>query len=165
MSRARESSSAWSTSSLRSPKCRSTSCRQMTSASTAASTWARRARSCLLSSPTPWWVLNVTSRTGIGGWSGPGAGRVTAGSLSGRRHRHVEDLGEPVGAELADRQQEPGLAAGQDQLADLVAEERAGPLGPRRGPRPGLREPGQRRGEPLRAAAPADLEADPDRVW
>ena len=38
MSSARESSSAWSTSSLRSPKWRSTSCRQITSASAAAST-------------------------------------------------------------------------------------------------------------------------------
>ena len=45
MSRARESSRAWSTSSLRSPKCRSTSCRQMTSASTEASSLARRGRS------------------------------------------------------------------------------------------------------------------------
>src|SRR5919112_5152702 len=54
----------------------------MRSASAAASTVASRGRSWRPSTPTPWWVLKVTSRTGIGGWSGPGAGRVPRGSLT-----------------------------------------------------------------------------------
>src|SRR3712207_7805662 len=105
----------------------------MTSASTEASSFASRGRSCRSSSPTRWWVLKVTSRTGMGGWSGPGAGRMPEGpvmgaSLSGARQRHVEHLLELRGALLAHREQEPRLPAVEHQLADLVAEVRAGAL-------------------------------------
>src|SRR3954465_6723055 len=114
----------------------------MTSASADASSLASRGRSCRPSAPTPWWMLKVTIRTGMGGRSGPGAGFVTEDSLSGGRERHVQDRGEPVGSSLAHRQQEPRLSPVEDELADLVAEERARlllplPLGRVRRPPPG----------------------------
>ena len=68
----------------------------------------------------------------MGGWSGPGAGLVIGpASLSGRRTAacRAPAAGRRL-PELGHRQQEAGLAAVEHQLADLVAEERAGLLLP-----------------------------------
>src|SRR5919107_2381476 len=105
----------------------------MTSASAAAITFARRGRSCRASSPTPWWVLKVTSRTGTGGWSGPGAGLVPRASVTrsachlrrdGVRQRQLGDQLQPLLARVVpvgDEQPERGVAVVQHQLAELVA--------------------------------------------
>src|SRR5829696_4984805 len=105
----------------------------------------------------------------MGGWSGPGAGFIpwavlTTTSLSGRRHRHVEHLGELGAPLLAHRQQEACLTALEHEFADLVAEERAGLLPPLQPGRVRPCEAGEPRGQPPGALAPADLETDADRV-
>ena len=167
MSSARESSSAWSTSSLRSPKYRSTSCRQMTSASTECSSFASRGRSCRSSSPTPWWVLNVTSRTGIG-------------RLVGTRGRLGHVAPQPLRPRpAACRAPARSSVAGPARVTDSWNRasrpvSTSSPIWlPKNGPacfshcscaRLGLDQPGQPLGEPPRPPAPADPEADPDRV-
>src|SRR3954469_22583738 len=98
----------------------------MTSASAAASTLARRGRSCRSSSPTPWWVLKVTRRTGIGGWSGPGAGLTSGNSLTpptlsgGGQLQvgHLAQLVPAVAVRAGAEEPEACLPAVQDQLAD-----------------------------------------------
>src|SRR5918999_6432448 len=106
----------------------------MRSASAAASTVASRGRSWRPSSPTPWWVLKVISRTGTGGWSGPGAGLVPRASVTRSachlrrdrvRQRQVGDQLQPLLARVVpvgDEQPEGGVPVVQDQLAELVAE-------------------------------------------
>src|SRR3954468_20342763 len=147
----------------------------MRSASSDCSTLARRGRSRVSSVPTPWRVLKVTRRTGMGGWSGPGAGLVMGPSSSAGGQGQVEDLLQLRVPGVGGPQQETRLAAGEDQLAELVTEERAGQLLP-------IQLAGADHLRPLQLAAaaparpreaghqgarppaPADPEADLDRV-
>src|SRR3954470_20779496 len=136
----------------------------MTSASTAWSTFASRGRSNRSSAPTPWRMLKVTRRTGIGGWSGPGAGSVMGPSSSAGGQGQVEDLFQLLVPGVGGPQQEARLAAGEDQLTEFVAEEGAGQLLPLQ---LAAADPGQPREaghQGPRPPAPADPEADLDRV-
>ena len=148
-----------------SPKWRSTSCRQITSASAAASSRASRGRSCRPSSPTPWWVLNVTSRTGMGGWSGPGAGLVMRPACQSLRRAACR----APAAGPADRARSP--TAGTAPRGRTAPARRSGcrrtgrpacPTAAALGSR--LRQARQPAVNVLRPPAPADPEADADRV-